>query len=107
MKILERYVMALNRRDPDVVASLFDNACVFMDKAPRLLTGKDICAHGREEVRVFFKDLFESYEVSAVMLADMGNRAFYNVSLDRQLLRCVCRVDLNEGLIQEMFIDLR
>jgi hypothetical protein len=107
MKIIERYVDALNRHDADAVAVLFSDDCEFYDKAPRLQLGGDICAHGREEIREAFKKLFSTYRVSAVMIVDMGDRAIYNVMLDHELLRCSCLIRQDQGCINKMEITLR
>ena len=107
MKILTNYVHLLNQKKAADLANLFAEDCVFLDKAPRLIVGGDVCIQGRESVQSFFKQLFMEHAVAAELLVDMGDRALYNVTLDRTLLRCCCLIRKYQDKIQSMEISLR
>ena len=107
MKIMTKYVDALNRRNVDDLTALFADDCHFFDKAPRLLVGHDICVQGKEAVRSFFENLFREHAVASELLVDMGDRALYNVSVGRMLLRCKAQISVSQGKIQSMEIVLR
>lgn len=107
MTMLEKYVKGLNEGDADQIAALFTEDCQFDDGGARPFGYDDLCARGRENVRVAFKGVFDAFKVKAEIVKQNPNSMEYDVTLGELFIPCIGTMTLTDGLIKEYIVRPR
>lgn len=105
---LQKYIEAANSKDPDGIADLFAEECVFSDGAARQLGMQDITANGKDNIRAVYAGIFQMYGIEAKIVKMNENSMEYDVLLNGMCVPCIGAATVNdEGRITEYIVRAR